>query len=382
MDELLYSLPSRIPRPNSKIAFAFDIDGVLIRSGIPLPGANAALEFLQQNRIPFIFLTNGGGLVEKDHVALLGQRLSIANLSEHQFVQSHSPFQDLVPSLKDKNILVLGGIGNRIREVAKAYGFKHVLTSSDLCKASPKSYLFTEYTMNHHLEHGSDDIRRGPDGEITISKILVFSSSRDWALDFQILMDLLLSEKGVLGTMSPMNGDVKLPNRGYLQDEQPVIHFCNPDLTFATSHPHPRAGQGSFRAALEGIFAARTGGAKLMNVKTLGKPTEETYIHGEKTLMEWQKTINGGDGKMGTVYMVGDNPASDIQGANNFTSKYGTVWKSILVESGVHVAGKKPAHEPNAIMKGVKEAVEWALWDSKLSDLGHIPEEIASSESS
>jgi len=32
-----------------------------------------------------------------------------------------------------------------------------------------------------------------------------------------------------------------------------------------------------------------------------------------------------------------------------------------LVESGVYVAGEEPAHKPDAIMKGVKEAVEWAL---------------------
>ena len=170
---------SRMPKPNSKIAFAFDIDGVLIRGGEPLPGAKAALEFLQRQKIPFIFLTNGGGMTEKDHVALHGGRLSMTNLSEHQFVQSHSPFQDLVPSLKDKNILILGGVGNKIREVAQSYGFNLVLTSSDICKADPKAYLFTEYTRDSHMEHGSDTIRRGPNGEIQVSAIMVWSSPRD-----------------------------------------------------------------------------------------------------------------------------------------------------------------------------------------------------------
>ena len=150
----------------------------------------------------------------------------------------------------------------------------------------------------------------------------------------------------------------------------------------ATAHPQPRAAQGSFRAALEGLFAARTGGAHLLNVKTVGKPTEATFVYGEKTLMEWSKTIDGGDGQIGTIYMIGDNPASDIQGANNFKSRHGTVWKSILVESGIHVAGTKPAHEPNTIMKNVKEAVELALRDSKLSDLRHIPDDNAGSGSS
>jgi HAD superfamily hydrolase (TIGR01456 family) len=387
MEIFLYShlqgvLPRKLRKPNDKIAFAFDIDGVLVRSKTVLPGAKETLEFLQRNGISFIFLTNGGGATEKDHVAFLGKRLGMPSLSEHQFVQSHSPFKNLVPSLGDKNILALGGIGNKIREVANSYGFKHVLTSSDIYKAEPTAYPQVELTTDYHLKHGgSDNILLGPDGKVKFSAILVWSSPRDWGLDLQVIMDLLLSEKGHLGTRSPMNGDVKLPNQGYLQDEQPAIHFCNPDLTYATSHPHPRAAQGSFRAALEGLWSATTGGAKLLNCKTVGKPTEETYIFGEKTVVEWEKSMNGGDGKLGTIYMVGDNPSSDIQGANNFTSRLGTEWKSILVESGVHVAGAEPAHKPDAIMKSVKEAVEWAFWNAKLSDLGHIRETSATPES-
>jgi HAD superfamily hydrolase (TIGR01456 family) len=372
--------PRKMRKPNDKIAFAFDIDGVLLRSKDPLPGAKETLEFLQKHNISFIFLTNGGGHTEKDHVTQLSKRLHVSGFSEHQFIQSHSPFKDLVPPLANKNILILGGVGNKIREVAQSYGFKHVLTSSDICKADQAVYPHIEVTLDHHLQHGSDIVHVGPDGSVKISAILVWSSPRDWGLDLQVIMDLLLSEKGHLGSVSTLIGDEKLPNRGYLQDEQPMIHFCNPDLTWATSFPHPRAAQGSFRAALEGIFSARTGGAKLLNCKTVGKPTEETYIFGEKILMEWEKSLNGGNGKIGTVYMVGDNPASDIQGANNFTSKHGTEWKSILVESGVHVAGELPAHTPNAVMKGVREAVEWALWDSKLSDLGPIFEEQTSRE--
>jgi hypothetical protein len=60
--------------------------------------------------------------------------------------------------------------------------------------------------------------------------------------------------------------------------------------------------------------------------------------------------------------MIGDNPHSDISGANAFRSPTGTVkWKSILVESGVYQAGSVPDVEPDMIVSGVKEAVEWAL---------------------
>lgn len=59
----------------------------------------------------------------------------------------------------------------------------------------------------------------------------------------------------------------------------------------------------------------------------------------------------------GRVYMVGDNPASDIAGANAFG------WESILVRTGVF-RGKDEndaAHKPTVIQPNVWEAVRWAL---------------------
>jgi len=49
-DDILY-LPSWL---NS-------IDGVLLRDAVPIPGASKALNYLHDNGIPFILLTNGGG---------------------------------------------------------------------------------------------------------------------------------------------------------------------------------------------------------------------------------------------------------------------------------------------------------------------------------
>lgn len=41
-----------------------------------------------------------------------------------------------------------------------------------------------------------------------------------------------------------------------------------------------------------------------------------------------------GLGHLKRVYMVGDNPASDIAGGNSYESPYGTDWASILVQTG------------------------------------------------
>lgn len=60
------------------------------------------------------------------------------------------------------------------------------------------------------------------------------------------------------------------------------------------------------------------------------------------------------------VYMVGDNPESDILGANQYQSEVGSEWNSILVRSGVY-SGGEPAHKPKAIVEDVWEAVQWGL---------------------
>lgn len=183
------------PKPQKTIAFAFDIDGVLVKGKEPIPGASQALQKLQRNNIPFIFLTNGGGLTEADHVARLAQRLCLP-LSVDQFVQSHTPYHDLVPLYDSKPILVLGGDGQKIRELAHAYGFKHVLTSSDFYVRYPQLHPFPEMTGAYHSTHGRHHATRGHNlagrelEDLHVAAILVWSSPRDWVLDLQLVKDL------------------------------------------------------------------------------------------------------------------------------------------------------------------------------------------------
>ena len=97
---------------------------MLLRSSAPLLGASIALEYLHNNDIPFILLTNGGGKHESTRVAELSKKLGVP-LTEENFVQSHTPFKELVEgsetaeSLKDKTILVTGGDGEKCRKVAE-----------------------------------------------------------------------------------------------------------------------------------------------------------------------------------------------------------------------------------------------------------------------
>ena len=97
-----------------------------MRSAQPIPRAKKSLLYLQKHRIPFILLTNGGGKHESERVAELSKRLDI-DLDTGLFVQSHTPFQDLVNGkpgiapLKNKCVLVTGGDGDKCRLVAERY---------------------------------------------------------------------------------------------------------------------------------------------------------------------------------------------------------------------------------------------------------------------
>lgn len=100
------------------------IDGVLLRSSKPIPGASDSLAFLQNQGIPFILLTNGGGKHEVERVADLSNKLNVP-LDTSVIVQSHTPFAELVHApnveLKDKCVLVVGGDGGNCQKVAEKY---------------------------------------------------------------------------------------------------------------------------------------------------------------------------------------------------------------------------------------------------------------------
>lgn len=249
---------SRTPRAVN-FAIAFDIDGVLVRGKQAIANAKAALERLDHNKIPYILLTNGGGYTEATHSKMVSSRLGL-QIHEDQFVQSHTPFKSFIEQYQDQWVLCLGGEKTKIKELARAYGFSpdKVLSSSDLVKQTPQIHPFSEMTLPHHEEYGKIEERFTPDQKI--AAIFVFSSPRDWCLDIQVCVDLLLSHGGRLATRSSLNGNKCLPNHGYLQDDQPQIYFCNPDLEWATSYAQARLAQGGFRAALEGVWSRLTNG--------------------------------------------------------------------------------------------------------------------------
>lgn len=88
--------------------------------------------------------------------------------------------------------------------------------------------------------------------DISISSIFVFHDPRNWALDVQIMSDIIRSYPHGLGASYPAMGPAWKSsingNRGV------ELFFCNPDLLWKAQHPVPRFGQGAFKEAFQAVF--------------------------------------------------------------------------------------------------------------------------------
>lgn len=196
-----------------------------------------------------------------------------------------------------------------------------MITTADIVTACPNVMPFAAHSKDYYASYArplprpvQEDFHYLSDGDrLKVNAILVFNDSRDWALDIQIILDLLLSERGVLGTLSRKNDTEFQPNRGYQQDSQPVLYFSNPDFLWASRFSLLRLGQGAFREALEGIWRVATGGeAKGVELqkRMFGKPHQMAYEFAERRLLENRREMydlgegRGADG-LKCVYMVG-----------------------------------------------------------------------------
>lgn len=385
-------------------AFCFDIDGVILRGPNVIPEAIEAMKLLNgENKynitVPSIFVTNGGGKPESARSKLLSEQLN-TTITPEQIIQGHTPMKDLVGVYK--NVLVVGGVGNVCRNVAESYGFQNVYTPLDVMKWNPAVSPY------HDLTEEEETCTKDVDfSKISIDAVLVFADLRNWAADQQIILELLLSKNGVMGTVSETF------------DEGPQIYFAHSDFIWATNYKLSRYGMGALQVSIAALYREHTG--KELKVNRFGKPQQGTFKFANKVLTKWrqgvldehlkklsindpnasqadilindegeeiinQAKLESGDyeseeeedagdavGKVGeltkkeqitlqlppasTVYFVGDTPESDIRFANSHDDS----WFSILVKTGVYQAGTEPKYKPKHLCDNVLQAVEFAI---------------------
>lgn len=390
-------------------AFCFDIDGVILRGPEVIPEAIEAIKHLNGEnkyniKVPFVFVTNGGGKPEAARAKLLSEQLH-TTITPDQIIQGHTPMKDLVGV--HENVLVVGGVGNVCRNVAESYGFKNVYTPLDILKWNPAVSPY------HDLTEEEENCTRPVDfSKVKIDAIMVFADLRNWAADQQIILELLLSKNGVMGTVSETF------------DEGPEIYFAHSDFIWATNYKLSRYGMGALQVSIAALYREHTG--KELKVNRFGKPQKGTFKFANKVLTKWregvldehikklsvddpnaseadilinengeeiinQAKLDAGDystsddededdilgakksiDKVGelkketitlqlppasTVYFVGDTPESDIRFANS----HDLSWFSILVKTGVYQEGTVPKYKPKHLCNNVLEAVDFAI---------------------
>ncbi|KAG7857269.1 hypothetical protein KL919_003906 [Ogataea angusta] len=256
-------------------AFAFDIDGVIVKGPETIPYAREAIKMLNGEnkyniKVPYIFVTNGGGRPESERAKELSERLGV-EITEDQIIQGHTPMKDLVAVYN--NVLVVGGVGDKCRKVAEGYGFKNVYIPLDVMYWNPSVTPY--YTLT---EEDKKVCKKDVDFSKTkIDAILVFADSRNWAADQQIILELLMSKNGVMGTVSETF------------EEGPSIYFAHSDFIWATNYKLSRYGMGALQVSIAALYREHTG--KELKVTRFGKPQRGTFKFAEKVLKNWRQDV-------------------------------------------------------------------------------------------
>ncbi|NXD19155.1 HDHD5 hydrolase, partial [Spelaeornis formosus] len=279
--------------------FLLDVDGVLVRGSQALPAARRAFQRLADGcgrlRVPVVFLTNAGNCLRSAKARELSQALGL-QVSPEQVVLSHSPLQ-LFSRFHRRCVLVAGQ--GPVQENAQHLGFKHVVTVEALRKAYPLLDMVD-------LSRRPKELPRPTPGFPTIEGVILFGEPVRWETNLQLITDVLLSN----GNPGAELQDVPYPHL-------PIL-ACNMDLLWMAEAKMPRFGHGTFLLCLESIYKKVTG-RELKYEALIGKPSPVTYRYAQY-LIQQQAEKQGWKTPIRRLYAVGDNPMSDIYGANLYNS--------------------------------------------------------------
>ncbi|CAM5079876.1 unnamed protein product [Natator depressus] len=279
--------------------FLFDIDGVLVRGRYVIPAAQKAFRKLidsnGQLRVPVVFVTNAGNCLQHVKAQELSDALGL-EVSPEQVILSHSPLR-LFHQFHEKCMLVSGQ--GPVEENARNMGFRNVVTIQDVRKAFPLLDMVDQSRRPKELPPLTTDFP-------TIEGIILFGEPVRWETSLQLIIDVLLS-----------NGNPGAELAAVPYPHIPVL-ACNMDLLWMAEAKMPRFGHGTFLVCLENIYKKVTG-RELKYEALIGKPSIVTYQYAEY-LIKQQVERRGWPSSICRLYAVGDNPMSDIYGANFYNS--------------------------------------------------------------
>ena len=208
-------------------AVALDIDGVLLRGGKTIPPAHQALTSLQKASIPFIFLTNGGGVKEAQKAHDLNYKFN-NKFTTDQFILAHTPFKQYSTLHGNKRVLVIGKA--ECLDVARSYGFNNVTNphtllheDSDIFPCLKHTVVHTSSTTNKSSNNSSSSM---------IEAAFIYHDSENWGLDIQVLSDAIIGVR-------------KNANNQFEYYQKIPIYNSNSDIVYMSTYAKPRYTQGN-----------------------------------------------------------------------------------------------------------------------------------------
>lgn len=334
---------------SGKVGLVLDIDGVVYRSGQIIPGSDVAIRTLSERRIPFVFMTNGGGCPESKKAEELSKVLNVP-IDPKQILLAHTPMQHLVNShhlTSESTILCVGPDPGSVAAMNQ-YGFKNAISTRTIQREFPELFPMQEWDDTVTRDERANALRQniqmlakdaGSPPYPTIDAICILNdTSIDLFNDIQLIIDVATAPHGKIGSR-------------FVSAEQTVpVFMSSDDFLWPAGSVIPRFGQGAVREQISAVYECITGTA--LQVTQYGKPRRVAYRFAENRLREVSHALFGWESSaLETVCMVGDNLETDILGANAMND--GT-WLSVHVQTGV---GKAPSAQRTSIPGDNEE--EW-----------------------
>ncbi|XP_074051065.1 haloacid dehalogenase-like hydrolase domain-containing 5 [Macrotis lagotis] len=289
------SYASGLPQTPPTFGFLIDIDGVLVRGHRVIPAAlEAARKLADSNgcfRFPVVFVTNAGNCVPQVKAQDLSDLLGV-QVEPEQVILSSSPLK-FFSKFHDKQMLVSGQ--GPVVDHAWNLGFQNVITVDELRQAFPILDMVD-------LERRPKDMPPLTTDFPPIEGVLLLGEPVRWETNLQLIIDVLLS-----------NGN---PGTGLAVAPYPHLPVLtsNMDLLWMAEAKMPRFGHGTFLLCLESIYRKITG-KELKYEALVGKPTITTYQYAEFLIRKQAERCTRG-GPIRRLYAIGDNPVTDVYGAN------------------------------------------------------------------
>ncbi|KAK9516925.1 hypothetical protein VZT92_024831 [Zoarces viviparus] len=283
------------PQGSGSFGLLFDIDGVLVRGRTLIPAAKQCFRNLVDSngkyKVPVVFVTNAGNCMRQTKAEHLSHLLEV-EVSPDQVVLSHSPLR-MFTQFHKMRVLVSGQ--GPIEEVAHNLGFQDVVTIDMLREA------YSLLDVVDHDRRPKDSIPSSK-GLPPIDAVILFGEPIRWETNLQLIVDVLHT-----------NGN---PDDAWSSMRYPHIPVlaCNMDLLWMAEAKNPRFGHGMFLVCLESLYKKVTG-YDLKYEALIGKPSVVTYNYAELLISQQAERL-GWTTPVKRLYAIGDNPMSDIYGAN------------------------------------------------------------------